>query len=74
METTQGISLCSYLYLKLIKTSCFSFYLIYFSSTKSQNKTVEQVLPSGRGGLAPGGGEGDGKRVRKMNMVQTICT
>jgi hypothetical protein len=32
----------SYLYLKLAKTSCFSFYL--FSSTKSENRRVEQVL------------------------------
>jgi hypothetical protein len=30
MDTTQGISLCSCLYLKLAKTSCFSFYLLCF--------------------------------------------
>jgi hypothetical protein len=30
METTQGISLCSYLYLKLAEVSCFSYYLLYF--------------------------------------------
>jgi hypothetical protein len=30
METTQRISLCSYLYLDLAKTPCFSFYLLYF--------------------------------------------
>jgi hypothetical protein len=30
METTQEISLCSYLYLNLEKASCFSFYLLYF--------------------------------------------
>jgi hypothetical protein len=28
METTQGNSLCSYLYLKLAKISCFSYYLL----------------------------------------------
>jgi hypothetical protein len=51
METTQGISLCSYLYLKLQKphVSLFMFYV--FSSTKSENKRAEQVL----GGLAPVG-------------------
>jgi hypothetical protein len=30
METTQGNSPCSYLYLKLAETSCFSFYLLSF--------------------------------------------
>jgi hypothetical protein len=34
METTQGNSLCNYLYLKLAKTSCFSFYLLCFSFYK----------------------------------------
>jgi hypothetical protein len=30
METTQGISLFIYLYLKLAKTPCFSYYLCFF--------------------------------------------
>jgi hypothetical protein len=30
METTQGNSLCSYLYLKLAKASCFSYYILCF--------------------------------------------
>jgi hypothetical protein len=30
IETTQGNSLCSYLYLKLAKMKCFSFYLLCF--------------------------------------------
>jgi hypothetical protein len=42
IETTQGNSLCSYLYLKLAKTSHFSFDL--FSSTKSENRRVKHVL------------------------------
>jgi hypothetical protein len=48
MGTTQGSSLCSYLYLKLAKhhVSCFIFYV--FPSTKSENRRVEQVLPRGR--------------------------
>jgi hypothetical protein len=29
MQTTQRKSLCSYLYLKVAKTSCFSFYLLW---------------------------------------------
>jgi hypothetical protein len=46
MKTTQGISLYSYLYLKLAKMPCFSYYLLwFFSSTKSENRRAEQVLP-----------------------------
>jgi hypothetical protein len=30
METTQGNTLCSYLYLKLVKMPCFPYYLLYF--------------------------------------------
>jgi hypothetical protein len=46
METKQGISLCSYLYLKLAKMP--HFLIFYVSSTKSENKSVEQVLPGDR--------------------------
>jgi hypothetical protein len=42
MEISHGNSLCSYLYLKLAKSSCFSFYL--FSSSKSENRRAEQIL------------------------------
>jgi hypothetical protein len=41
MATTQGNSLCSYLYLKLAKMPCFSLYLLYFFFYKmggSQNR------------------------------------
>jgi hypothetical protein len=34
MEATLGISLYSYLYLKLAKTLCFSHYLLYFHFNK----------------------------------------
>jgi hypothetical protein len=47
METTQGISLHSYLYLKLTKTPCSSYYLLWFSSTKLENRRAEQVLLGG---------------------------
>jgi hypothetical protein len=51
METTLRISPYSYLYLKLAKTLCFSYYLYVFSSTKSEKKREEQVLPgNGRAG------------------------
>jgi hypothetical protein len=51
MEAMLGISLYSYLYLKLAKTLCLSFYLLRFSSTKSENKRAEQAL-AGSGWLA----------------------
>jgi hypothetical protein len=49
METTQGISLYSYLHLKLQKYHVFLIIFYVFSSTKSENKRVEQVLPGGGG-------------------------
>jgi hypothetical protein len=45
MEISQGYSLCSYIYLKLIKVSGFSFYL--FSSGKLENRRAEQGMPVG---------------------------
>jgi hypothetical protein len=58
METKQGISLYSYLYSILAKMPCFSYYLLVFSSTKSENRKKEQVLPkSGGGGVSIGGME-----------------
>jgi hypothetical protein len=51
LETTQGISLHSYLHLKLAKMShFFLLFLCFFSSKKSENKRLEQVLPGGRVG------------------------
>jgi hypothetical protein len=49
MKTTQGISLYCYLYLKLAKTPCFSYYLLWFFFYKSENKRAGQVLPGGAG-------------------------
>jgi hypothetical protein len=52
MEISQGNSLYSYLYLKLDKNVMFFFLsFIFFSSTKTENRRVEQVE-----GLAPVGG------------------
>jgi hypothetical protein len=51
METTQGIFLYSSLHLKLAKTLCFSFNLLWFFF----NKITEQESETGS---APGGGEG----------------
>jgi hypothetical protein len=58
METTQGSSLYSYLYLKLTKPPCFFFCKI----GKQEGRT-------GLGGFAWGEGEGGGERGRRMNMV-----
>jgi hypothetical protein len=50
METTQRISLCSYLYLKLAKRSCFSFCLLSFYFYKNGEK---------EGGTGSARGQGD---------------
>jgi hypothetical protein len=53
METTQGISLYSYLYVKLAKMLCFYYLLFFFLLQKSENKRAELVLPGGEGGGLP---------------------
>jgi hypothetical protein len=55
MGTTQGNSLCSYLYLKLAKSHVSHFIFYTFSSTKLENRMAEQVLP-GSGGAGVGTG------------------
>jgi hypothetical protein len=62
MEILQGNSLCSYLYLNQVKLPCFSFSL--FSSTKLENKGLNQVLPRFVGGISTSGvrkGKGVGR-------------
>jgi hypothetical protein len=49
METTQGDSLCSYLYLKLAKTPCFSFYLLWFLFHKIREWKGGTGSPQGGG-------------------------
>jgi hypothetical protein len=71
MEAMLGISLYSYLYLKLAKTLCRYVFLIIsyvFSSTKSENKREEQVLPPEGGGEAGVWGRQQGE------MSQTMYT
>jgi hypothetical protein len=48
MEAMLGISLYSYLYLKLAKLLCLSYYCYVFSSTKLE-KRAGQVLPGSKG-------------------------
>jgi uncharacterized membrane protein len=50
MEAMLGISLYSYLYLKLAKILVFLIVSYVFSSTKLKNKRAEQVLPVSEGG------------------------
>jgi hypothetical protein len=52
-EATLGISLYSYLYLKLAKMLCLSYYFYVFSSTKSENK---RAAVQKQGGLVGAGG------------------
>jgi hypothetical protein len=46
MEITQGISLYSYPHLKLEKRHIFLIIVYVFSSTKLENKRVEQICPA----------------------------
>jgi hypothetical protein len=55
MGTTQGNSLCSYLYLRLAKCHVSHFIFYGFSSTKLENRREEQYCgewgePRGEGG------------------------
>jgi hypothetical protein len=50
MVITLGISLYSYLYLKLAKTLVFLIISYVFSSTKLESKRAEQLLPRKGGG------------------------
>jgi hypothetical protein len=49
MEAVLGISLYNYLYLKLVECYVFLIISYVFSSTKLENKRVEQVLPGSSG-------------------------
>jgi hypothetical protein len=66
--TTQGNLLCSYLYLKLIKHHIFHFIFYVFSSTKLENRRVEQILWGIRG-LASLEGESGRERGKRVKMV-----
>jgi hypothetical protein len=64
MEATLGISLYIYLYLKLAKCYVFLIISYVFSSTKSENKRVEHVLP---------GSGGEGKEAQTMHTHVCKC-
>jgi hypothetical protein len=71
MEAVLGISLCSYLCLKLEKVLCLSYYRLCFSSTKLE-KWAGQFLPRSKGG--EGGGSEGGLRGRGEYMAQAMYT
>jgi hypothetical protein len=52
---TQGNSLCSYLYLKLAKTSCFSFHLLCFFFYKIRGQEGRRGSGMGVGNGGRGG-------------------
>jgi hypothetical protein len=67
MEAMLGISLYSYLYLKLAETLCLPYYLYVFSLTKSVKRRVEQIQPgTGDGWRGKMGGCGDGEVAQTM--------
>jgi hypothetical protein len=73
METTQGNSLCSYLYLKLAKISCFSYYLLWFFFYKVGEQ--ERGAGSALGGGGTGGkGEVVGKGYKDKYGADNIYT
>jgi hypothetical protein len=61
MEIPQGNSLCSYLYLKQVKMSCFLFYLLSFLFYKI-GEQEGRTSPSQGEGLRPVEGGGIGER------------
>jgi hypothetical protein len=68
MEIPQGRnSLCSYLYLKQAKMSCFLFYLSSFFFYKIGER-AEQDLPREEAGTS-GRGEVMGKESRRVNVI-----
>jgi hypothetical protein len=65
MEMSHGNSLDSYFYLKQAKMSFFSFsFFLQFSSTKLENRRLEQVMPwNGLVLVSMGGGRWQGEDV-----------
>jgi hypothetical protein len=74
LEATQGISLCSHLYLKLAKMPCFSYYLLCFFFYKIREQEDRSSSAQGVcwGVGTSGRGERGGGRERRTNMVQIM--
>jgi hypothetical protein len=69
MEISQGNSLCSYLYLKQAKMSCFSFYLLSFFFYKTRELESGTCAAQGQG-WHQWEERGIGKWGMRVNMVQ----
>jgi hypothetical protein len=70
MEISQGNSLSSsYLYLKQVKMSCFSFYIFSFFSYKIRKQEGRTILPRERAGNSRRW-KVLGKEGRSVNKVQ----
>jgi hypothetical protein len=67
-----GISLYSYLYLKLPKVLCLSYYCLSFLFIKigEEGKRAEQVLPGSTGV----GGMGKGWKPGRRDGPNNVCT
>jgi hypothetical protein len=71
METTQGNSLCSHLYLKLAKT-LFLILVLWFFFYKIRAQEGRTRWGGGWGLTSVGGGGGREERGRRMKVVQTM--
>jgi hypothetical protein len=69
METTRGISLCSYLYLKLAKTPCSYYDILCFLFYKIGEKVGKNRFGERMSSTRESGGR---ERSRSMNMVQIM--
>jgi hypothetical protein len=76
LGTAQGNSLCSYLYLKLAKMSCFSFVCVslFFYKIREQEGGTDSNVGGRESGCTSERGEVAGERDRRMNMVSTRYT
>jgi hypothetical protein len=73
MGIGQGISLCSYLYLKVAKMACFSYYLLYFLFYKIREEEC-RIGSEGVGSWHQWERGGGREKGRRMNMVQIMYT
>jgi hypothetical protein len=67
METTVGISLYSYLHLKLAKMLCFSYYLLCFFFNKIREHE------GGTGSAQRRGGEGNVAQIMYTHVSKCKC-
>jgi hypothetical protein len=73
MEIPQGTPCLATVISNKQKCHIFLFIFFLFSSTKSENRSVEQVLPGVRELIPVGMGKVMGKGGRRVNMVQKMC-